>query len=75
MMDRRESIQLPVLSGTTIPGKHPRLAGWLRSLAEKIDALADRYDDRHVPPWHTTPMTYEDVPLTMTWGSKYTTED
>lgn len=60
-----------VLSGKTIPGRAPWLAAWLRGIAERIEGWADRLDDRYESPLPI--MRYEDVPDTLTWGSRYVT--
>ena len=64
-------LRYPVLTGTTIKGRHPRLARWLRRVAVRIDDLADRYDDRHVLPFHSLHAERSSEATTITWGSKY----
>jgi hypothetical protein len=64
-------LRFPVLSGRTIPGRAPRMARWLRAIAERVDGWADRLDDRYESPLPVS--AYEDVPTTVTWGSRYLT--
>ena len=66
-------LRFPVLSGRKIPGKHPRLADWLRGLAERIESLADRWDDHYESPFPSP--SYEDLPTTVTWGNRYAERD
>ena len=59
----------PVLTSRKIPGKAPRIAAWLRGLAERIDGVADKLDDRYESPFPVP--RFEDIPDTVTWGNRF----
>lgn len=65
--------RFPVLTGKKIPGRAPRVARWLRSIADRIEAVADRLDDRYESPLPTAYGAHSTPVSTIHWGSKYLT--
>lgn len=66
----------PVLRGHTIPGKNPELAAKLRDMADRLNELADEYDDQYQPP--SIFLRYckpSDASAVMTWRAAHVKDD